>query len=310
MSTRPTAPAPEPLSDAQIVEAVHQRQQQRPEGLRKGVLVLLGFVLFAVVGLIPFSLDYFCLLAVAVIVHDLGHLLAMKRSGCADSGLFVLRFFNRWVNDMPSAKDPAVCLRLALAGPLVGTLGIYLAMCLAPWIGYAGALWFVWASCLFNLYNVLPVKPLDGGRVLQYTLVGRHPLLDLSGKYLVVAALLYASVASGYWFIALIGFFLFLSSVFTQPVVNISHRLRGEPGFGEGELTAEKVARIRKEIRTLSPALEKGRNAGDQAGTIIKVWEGAKQRYAPAGLSAAALAIYLLLIGLLGHAYYRIILGG
>jgi Zn-dependent protease len=69
------------------------------------------------------------------------------------------------MKEMP--KDAAAEARVGLAGPVLGTIG-----CLIP-----GAFWLAtgsafWQACTFvglflNLFNLLPVLPLDGGRAMQ-----------------------------------------------------------------------------------------------------------------------------------------------
>lgn len=135
-------------------------------------------------------------------------------------------------------------------------------------------------------------------------------MLDLCGKYLLVALLLYASLASGYWFIALIAAFLFISVILGQATAKVAYELRGEDGFGTGELTVEKVARIREQIRAISPAIDSERNAKNLPSVVQGIWEGACRTYAPPGLSVVAVAVYLVLIALLGYTYYWAVLGG
>ncbi len=304
------AAAPGSLSDAQIVEALRARQGRPPGGMRKGLLILIGFALFAAVGLIPASLDYFCLLAVAVLIHDLGHLSAMKRFGCQETELFVLRFFIKPVRSLPGVQSPAVRAQMALAGAVAGAMGIYTALLLVTWVDFAYILWFVWASCLFNVYNLLPLRPLDGGWLLQSTILGRHPTVDLCGKYLIVALLIYASMSSGYWFVALIAAFLFISTIFSHPVAKIAYKLRQDPAFAGAELTEEKVARIREEIRAINPSLEpSSKNPSALPNFIWNIWESANRTYAPAKIAAGTLAAYVVLLLLFAYAYYRVVLG-
>ncbi|MDP0497966.1 MAG: hypothetical protein Q7Q73_17325 [Verrucomicrobiota bacterium JB024] len=277
--------------------------------MRKGLLVVIGFALFAAVNLIPVSLDFFSLLAMAVLVHDLGHLSAMKRFGRKDPEVFILRFFTKWVAKLPEVRDPGVRAVMALSGPLAGLMVVYTALLLSNWVAYGTLLAFAWASCLLNVYDLLPVRPLDGGRLLHCTLLGRHPKLDLYGKYLVVAGLIYASMIGGYWFVALVGVFIFLSTLFSHGTAKIAYGLRQDPSFADRELTEAKVARIRQELIALNAAYDTDRMQKDLPAAMARIWESANRRYAPPRMSAGVLAAYVVLIGLYVFTYYAVILG-
>jgi Zn-dependent protease len=105
-----------------------------------------------------------CLLLLAV--HELGHVLALRREGIRASAPMFVPFVGALVamRDLPS--DAAAEARVGLAGPLLGA-----AACLVPWALHevTGDELFeliAVAGLLLNLVNLLPVLPLDGGRAM------------------------------------------------------------------------------------------------------------------------------------------------
>lgn len=166
------------------------------------------------------------LLFSAVLVHELGHVVAARRLGIATSDIVLLPFGGVAYLDETELVDPAVEMRVAFAGPAVNLAvgGALLAGSLALPAALAGAgvsgsgqLWdaaarvlgrWAWDHVGLGLFNLLPAFPLDGGRLVRAAiarrtgfrratrLVGR--LGELSGAVMMGAAVLwYAYTGQG-----------------------------------------------------------------------------------------------------------------
>lgn len=99
-------------------------------------------------------------------VHEMGHLLAAKQIKLPTSPAIFIPFLGAAVGmkKMPdNAKDEAY---IAYAGPLFGLLSILPAVVLYEKTGYP--LWGLMISlgATINLFNLFPVSPLDGGRIV------------------------------------------------------------------------------------------------------------------------------------------------
>lgn len=101
----------------------------------------------------------------AVALHEAGHVLALLRFGCRVRGVS-LSFAGAGIE----TEDPYLSYkkeaRIFLAGPLAGLFGCLLAwFCLRLNFTKGGMLFFSF-NLLLSLFNLLPVKGLDGGEAL------------------------------------------------------------------------------------------------------------------------------------------------
>ncbi|GAA6619048.1 tetratricopeptide repeat protein [Scytonema sp. NUACC26] len=131
--------------------------------------------LFAVQSLIIF---------VAVLLfHEGGHLLAMKLFGYQDTSMLFLPFLGAVATARKDDATLAEKFWVSLAGPLPGLiLGVGLAIACRNG-GYSG--WVTetaWMLIGLNLFNLLPVYPLDGGQIANLLLFSRFPYTDVLFK--------------------------------------------------------------------------------------------------------------------------------
>lgn len=103
---------------------------------------------------------------VLIWVHEMGHVLQLKREGIEASAPMFIPFLGAFVAMKEMPKDALAEARVGLAGPVLGTLGalgalgIY-ALTLEPlFLGLA------YIGFFLNLFNLLPTLPLDGGRAV------------------------------------------------------------------------------------------------------------------------------------------------
>ena len=103
---------------------------------------------------------------VLLLVHEMGHVIQLRREGIPASAPMFIPFLGAVVAAKSLGHNALSEARVGLAGPIVGTIGS--AACLVIWqitghdywraLGYTG--FFI------NLFNLLPVVPLDGGRAM------------------------------------------------------------------------------------------------------------------------------------------------
>jgi Zn-dependent protease len=140
----------------------------------KGVLLLLPKFLAtagtALVSIVAYSLFFGWTFAVGfvalIFVHEMGHVIQLRREGIKASAPMFIPFLGAAIFSKSLGDNALAEARVGLAGPILGTVGA--GVCLA--IGEASdsdllrALAYI--GFFLNLFNLLPVVPLDGGRAM------------------------------------------------------------------------------------------------------------------------------------------------
>jgi Zn-dependent protease len=144
--------------------------------LGKGKLLLLGLTtastflsMFASVGVywMEFGFPFALGLVVSIYLHEMGHVFALSRYGVAASApLFIpgLGAFIRLKQDFHSPRQDA---RVALAGPLWGLGAAMICLLFHALLRYPVLLVLAHFGALINLFNLIPIWQLDGGRVFR-----------------------------------------------------------------------------------------------------------------------------------------------
>ena len=103
---------------------------------------------------------------ILIFVHEMGHVIQLRREGVPASAPMFIPFLGAVVNMREMPKDALAEAKVGLAGPVLGSAGA--AVCLL--IGEAANSDFfralAYVGFFLNLFNLLPVLPLDGGRAM------------------------------------------------------------------------------------------------------------------------------------------------
>jgi Zn-dependent protease len=101
-----------------------------------------------------------------LLVHEIGHVIQLRREGIQASAPMFIPFLGAVVSAKSLGENAAAEARVGLAGPVLGTLG---AAALIPvYLMTGDELWraLAFTGFFLNLFNLLPVVPLDGGRAM------------------------------------------------------------------------------------------------------------------------------------------------
>jgi Zn-dependent protease len=104
-------------------------------------------------------------------VHEMGHVIAMRRQGLPTALPVFIPFLGAAIFQ-PNLGDRHMEAYIGYGGPLLGTIGALL--CLGLWLITGSSLLLVIAflGIYLNLFNMIPIRPLDGGRIVQ--VLGRN----------------------------------------------------------------------------------------------------------------------------------------
>jgi Zn-dependent protease len=143
-----------------------------------GTMLLTVWVYAALYGL-PFAAGFVGML----LVHEMGHYAAAKQRGL-DVGLpAFIPFVGAWINLREQPRNAETEAYVAYAGPFVGTLGAFAAYFWARRTGSDLWMAIAYTGFILNLFNLIPVSPLDGGRITQVL----SPRIWLLGAPLLIA---------------------------------------------------------------------------------------------------------------------------
>jgi Zn-dependent protease len=117
-------------------------------------------------------------------VHEMGHVIQLRREGIRASAPLFIPFMGAFVGMKQLPANAAAEARVGLAGPVLGSLA-----CLVPlalWKATGDTFWeaLAFTGFFLNLFNLLPVLPLDGGRAMA----ALSPWMWIFGFALLVAA--------------------------------------------------------------------------------------------------------------------------
>jgi Zn-dependent protease len=189
MQPQHTYPLPAPR------EGDPARGDQRPAWRRAlGVLAALGLVLFkfgaklkALLLLLPklklfttsasmlVSIGAYALIwgwkfavgfVLLLLVHELGHVVQLRREGIPASAPMFIPFLGALVAMKELPKDAAAEARVGLAGPVLGSLAALVPLGVYALTGDELFKALAFVGFFLNLFNLLPVLPLDGGRAM------------------------------------------------------------------------------------------------------------------------------------------------
>src|SRR5438034_6630666 len=137
------------------------------------VLLRFGWAgISAIVSIVVYSYIFGWQFAVGLValffIHEMGHALVMKLKGIPVGGLIFVPLLGAavFMRQMPkNARDEA---EVGIAGPVAGALASGACLFLAELTPHVPTIWAALAYFGFfiNLFNLIPVLPFDGGRVL------------------------------------------------------------------------------------------------------------------------------------------------
>jgi Zn-dependent protease len=150
--------------------------------LKTVALAIFKFKVFATSGTMLVSLAAYAWIwgwrfaagfVLLIFVHEMGHVLELRRQGVPASAPLFIPFLGAVVGMKQMPHNVWREAQVALAGPILGSLGA-----LAVWIAGEALdsdllVALAFTGFFLNLFNLLPVSPLDGGRATA----ALHPAL-------------------------------------------------------------------------------------------------------------------------------------
>ena len=157
-----------------------------------------------------FSFQFALALIACLVFHEYGHIRAMKYFGIKTKGIYLIPFMGGLALSDEKINTRWQDVVISIMGPTFGLI-LSLAALVIYWL--TGSLFFAGLAtfnALLNLFNLLPVLPLDGGHILKSISFSMNSLLGLIACVLGAALGVYVSYHFG---LALLGFLLLIGSL-------------------------------------------------------------------------------------------------
>jgi Zn-dependent protease len=121
-----------------------------------------------------FTWQFAIIIMISLFFHELGHIIAMKRCGMKTKGIYFIPFLGAAAVADGIFKSRRDEVYIAIMGPIFGfsmavsTAFLYFVTDNALFAAAAG-----WMA-MVNLFNLLPINPLDGGRIMKSVAFSIH----------------------------------------------------------------------------------------------------------------------------------------
>ncbi len=265
-------------------------------------ILAVSLLLFVGLGMRNSPIEFTVMLIGVLLFHEVGHYVGMRIFGYRNVRMFFIPFFGAAVSGQRTDAKSYQEAIVTLLGPLPGLClsVMLLGVTFVPGIGNEARRNLLWASALLGLingFNLLPVFPLDGGRLLNQILFSRNRYLE--GVFQVLASLAFSAygvareryffLALGVAFVARVGPKLKMNTI----AQGIGRRLGDElPPMNE-PIPLPIVRAIIKQVKSLLPGVK---TAKDVAGVVFNVWEKMHVRPPGAAATVVLLVVYLLAV--------------
>ena len=119
-------------------------------------------------------------------VHEMGHVIELRRAGLKASAPMFVPFLGAVIAARSLGRNALAEARVGLAGPLLGSAGAAVVWVAAA-VTHDHLLYaLAYTGFFLNLFNLIPVTPLDGGRAMA----AMAPAMWMAGLVVLIAAAL------------------------------------------------------------------------------------------------------------------------
>ena len=260
-----------------IVSNLRNRENKKSSPLGNLTVLLITIFLFLGSGLISNPILDIIIIIFVIIIHELGHLIAMKAYGYKDVKMFFIPFFGAAVsgkNENISSSKKAI---ISLAGPVPGiTLGFILLITsffLHSQFVYKLSVMFIYLNGL----NLLPLFPFDGGRFMSEMFFIRNRYFEFIFKVIAVSIFIIAAIEFQDFILAFIGITLLFSIGTSYKLASLAKELKRDNDLlTEGSLIEQNNNLLNKIISSLINKFPNPKGEHYYDNLISDLWERLK----------------------------------
>ncbi len=150
------------------------------------------------------------MITLVLIVHEMGHFSFMKLYNYQNLSLRFIPFLGAYVSGNKNPISQREQTNILLAGPVPGILAGILLYFIGQQTQHLTILYLAKIFILINCFNLLPIIPLDGGRLLQNLYFNQHELLQKIFSLVSIILLTSMCVYLEQYILLIIPIFMFL----------------------------------------------------------------------------------------------------
>jgi Zn-dependent protease len=105
-------------------------------------------------------------LVVLIFIHELGHVVVLRRYGVPATAPIFIPFLGAYIGMKQLPKNAVMEAYVGLGGPIIGSLAAFAAYGVYRATDSDLFLVLAYIGIILNLFNLLPILPLDGGRAV------------------------------------------------------------------------------------------------------------------------------------------------
>jgi Zn-dependent protease len=143
-----------------------------------GASMLVSVAAYAWLWGLPFAIGFVLL----IFIHELGHVIELRRQGVPASAPLFIPFLGAVIGMKQLPDDAWKEARVALAGPILGSVGAAVCWGIGAALDSDLLIALAFVGFFLNLFNLIPIVPLDGGRAAA----ALHPAFWFVGLLMIV----------------------------------------------------------------------------------------------------------------------------
>jgi Zn-dependent protease len=266
MPENPIARSGTGISAEEILAHIHGEGKKTFNPL---YLFFISILFFSFAGAFSSDKKYILMAVPVLFLHECGHLLAMKLFRYKNTRILFIPFLGALTTGKPQRSSRSKETLISLAGPVFGTLTGLAFLAAFRFLHQEFWLQLAAFSFILNGLNLLPIAPLDGGRVVETLITSCHPVLDIG--YRILSILLFVAGAIRFQDYAL-GIMAYFSAILIWSAISENRAigsLRNSGGLKGEELGPETVSIIFAAIQASYPAAQVQRLKAKTAAQLV-----------------------------------------
>lgn len=227
---------PDTITATELLESIDGINNSKSSWKKNIIGFAFSLLLFAGIGLIEWKPLELLILFIVIIIHELGHFVGMKLFGYIDPKIFFIPGLGAATTARKSTGNATHEAIVSLLGPLPGILvGIALAFL---YYKTENRIYYDFAELflIINLFNLLPISPLDGGRFFETVLFRRNYIIELIFRIITGLILFWLVLTSQSPFLIIFPIFFILSLPEIYRISKAAKLLKSNANIGSTQL--------------------------------------------------------------------------